>query len=47
MAVHFKEQQWNEPLILTYFTKWELSEPIVKELGDIFIDKQILYGLKE
>jgi hypothetical protein len=47
MAVHCKEQQWEEPLLLTSFTKWELSEPIVKELGANLIDRQILYGLKE
>ncbi|MHA2296451.1 MAG: hypothetical protein ACXAEU_00575 [Candidatus Hodarchaeales archaeon] len=47
MAVHCKEQGWKEPLLLTSFVKWKLTESIVKELGASLVDTQILFSLKK
>ncbi|MFW9993983.1 MAG: hypothetical protein ACFFD4_18205, partial [Candidatus Odinarchaeota archaeon] len=47
LAVHCREQGWKEPLLLTSFVKWELTEPLTKDLGADLLDTQLLFSLKK
>ncbi|MCP4761301.1 MAG: hypothetical protein GY870_05935 [archaeon] len=45
MGNQVKKMGWKEPLIFTSFDKWEIIEPMIKELGAKHIDTQILFKL--
>ncbi|MHA1978797.1 MAG: hypothetical protein ACW98I_17985 [Candidatus Hodarchaeales archaeon] len=46
IAIHCREQEWNQPLLFNSFTNKDLAPNVAQELGATFTDVQVLYSLK-